>query len=41
LAPPGGCVVLMGVHFVSPMMALTEIPQGCSSKFLTLGRVGC
>jgi len=21
------------------VMALTEIPQGCSSKFLTLGRV--
>ena len=23
------------------LMALTEIPQGCSSKFLTLGRVEC
>ena len=22
-----------------PLMALIEIPQGCSSKFLTLGRV--
>ena len=29
---------VFGGEMVTP---LTEIPQGCSSKFLTLGRVGC